>query len=163
MGSVAKKRRRPQNGLIYYDDDDHDTIPKRRTADSQHLHTTITTTSSGFSTRTCRMTAANPQSTGNRLSASAPRQLADVSTTDFYPAADTGRGFNLEEEGEMGLFETLHPESFPDINDYLDARKIRKRTASVRQHFYELIATLLTHTIRIIPYMTGRRTLLTSG
>ena len=145
MGSVAKKQRRPQNGLIYYDDDNHDTTPKRRTTDSQHLHTSITTTSSGFSTRTCRLTAANPRTTGNRLSASAPHQLDDVSATNFYSAADTGREFNLEEEGEMGLLETLHPESFTDIHDYLDVRKFRKHTASVGKHFYELTATLLTY------------------
>ena len=163
MGSVAKKRRRPQNGLTYYEGDDDDTTPKQRTTDSQHLHTSIAPTSSGFSSRTCRITAANPRSTSSRLSTSAPHQPADVNTSDFYPAMNMGSGLDLEDEGETELFETLYPESFPDIHDYLDVRKIRKRTASVRKHFYELTAASLTHNIRITHCTTGRRTLSTSG
>lgn len=128
MGSVAKKRRRPQSGLTFYDDDD-DSMPRRRTTDSPHLHTSITATSKGFSTRTTRIIAADPRS--NKTSNNAPSVLANDDGLEFHLAGNTNKVLTFEEDDNDEIFETLYPESFSDIHEYIDARKIRKRTNSV--------------------------------
>lgn len=130
MGSVAKKRRRPQSGLTYFDDE-NDSMPRRRTTDSNHLHTSITATSRGFSTRTTRITAADPRS--SKILNDARSAFANDGGVEFHLAGDTDRGPTLE-EGDDEIFETLYPESFSDIHEYIDAKKIRKRTNSVSEY-----------------------------
>ena len=127
MNPVAKKRRRAQHGLTYYDNDD-DATPKRRTTDSNHLHTSVTMTASGISTRTSRIATADP-SASQRFKKVLHR-LSDISPSP-HPIMELQEMYDLEEDGEAEMFETLHPESFVDIHEFIDARKIRKRTASV--------------------------------
>ena len=129
MGSVAKKRRRPRQGLTYFDHDDDDSTPKRRTTDSRHLHTSITATSSGISTRTCRITAADPRQV--RVSAN----TTSCEVTSDRSIEYTNWENDQEDDEYVDIFESLDPESFTDIHDFIDVRKIRKRTTSVRDHF----------------------------
>ena len=43
---------------------------------------------------------------------------------------------NVQKDDEyVDILESLDPESFTDIHDFIDVRKIRKRTTSVRKHF----------------------------
>ena len=130
MSSVAKKRRRPRQGLTYYDhEDDDSSIPKRRTTDSRHLHTSITATSSGISTRTRGITAADPRQV--RLSANTTSCDVTSDRSIEYTSLENGQ----EDDEYVDIFESLDLESFTDIHDFIDIRKIRKRTTSVREHF----------------------------
>lgn len=129
MNLVAKKRRRAQRGLTYYDDDDDDATPKRRTTDSNHLHTSITITASGISTRTCRIATADPSA--NQQSKNVLHRLTKDISACPHPIMERQELYDFEEDEEAEVFETLHPESFVDIHEFIDARKIRKRTASV--------------------------------
>ena len=123
MGSVAKKQCRPQSGLTFYDDNAN-SMPRQCMTDSHHLHTLITTTSKGFSTRTTRIIAADPR--GNKTSA--PSVFANDNGIEFHLAGNMDKGLTFKDDDNNEIFETLYTESFSDIHEYIDTRKIQKHT-----------------------------------
>lgn len=167
MPPVTRKRRRADRNTQYYSDsDDNDEQePAKRGSNTSHQYTSFKTTNTGVSTRTS--VVATRRDIPARLT-DAEDILQDRAEADPSQFDDQEGPVNVHwdpehPDGDLEPFETLYPELFTDIGEYLQVHKTRKRTANVRINMPISLCDHFLYIYRIILFENGRRTRSMSG